>query len=264
MGQAKEVKITEKELTGLLLLLQKYQKEQECYIDEIVKQQKESSFLKTEKQQAEKQISTGKERFVELEKQLEGIKNRQSEKQKQLFEILCFQDSGLKKEYSRTELSKEEIKEHVERIGQKLEQELILLEEKLKKNQKKQAKKQELEEQIPKKERQIEKLVQDIQNIEVILTRQKTEKIARAESIANLSDQLGTEQKEEIEKKIDLLNKQKSSLEEILTKAEQNYREQERKKDKLTITIKTLKEQLDIEKETEGICEEDVMARKMQ
>ncbi len=264
MGQVKEVKITEKELTGLLLLLQKYQKEQECYIDEIVKQQKESSFLKTEKQQAEKQISTGKERFVELEKQLEGIKNRQSEKQKQLFEILCFQDSGLKKEYSRTELSKEEIKEHVERIGQKLEQELILLEEKLKKNQKKQAKKQELEEQIPKKERQIEKLVQDIQNIEVILTRQKTEKIARAESIANLSDQLGTEQKEEIEKKIDLLNKQKSSLEEILTKAEQNYREQERKKDKLTITIKTLKEQLDIEKETEGICEEDVMARKMQ
>lgn len=262
----------EKEIQELLKKLLRMTERFAGYRKRLMEQIKERKTLEEEVQQKEKVLLEIRDQITEWEKQLEGVKNRRNEKLKQLFEIVKhlfelfgLQDSSFGKVYfSGDNVSEEVMQEHVDWMKCKLEEQLILVKEELRKNQEKQQEKQKLEEQILYKEQQIQQSVQSIQEIEVILTKQRTEEKAQAERIRYWAEQVGTEQREEIEQQIQMLEQEKIALEKALEAASVYYNDCKTKKDEYCSVIKTLTEQLEAAGEAGAASEEEVLLRKGQ
>lgn len=253
------------EMPNLLLLMQEYDERLTVCVNEISEQIVNRKRLEAEKQEKENELVECKGLFAELEKQLEGIRNRRSEKAGQLFENLCAQDSQLSEAYPcAADVSEEIIQEIANRMERELEENLVLLVKEMESNQEELLRKKKLEKQIPEKELELQKLIQDIQKTEIILTKKKTESDARAEKICSLLEQLGMEQKEEVEEKIRAMGKHKTAIEDALKKAEQDYANCKTRKERLMAAIETLKSQIDAAGEAGTVCEEDVLARKAQ
>lgn len=218
---------------------------------------------RTDMQQKEKQLLDSQKRLNELEKQSEGTKSRQREIARQLFESLLIYDPGFGERYhSFSKISMEALRENAAAARQELEQRLDLLEEELIKNRANLLRKEELEGQIPQNEKRIQKLSAVIVNAEVKLTRIKTQCIAQAQKIADLSIQLGSEKREEAQEKINGLKKQKSEIDTSLIAAEQTLRDCAAHNNRLQSAVDTLKQQISAAGEAGTQQEEEVLERK--
>lgn len=98
----------------------------------------------------------------------------------------------------------------------------------------------------------------------MILAGKKAEADARTEKINSLLAQLGTEQKEEAEEEIRLLNARRQNLEKAFAQAQQDFNECRTKKERLTAAADTLRGQLSCAGEAGSVKEEDVLARREQ
>lgn len=133
------------------------------------------------------------------------------------------------------------------------------LEAHLSENEKQQRKKQQLEKQIPKKEKQLAELTRHMQDLEVEIAEKKAGCNARADKIAELKTQLGTDHMEEIEGQLKALSKRAKELSNSKDAAEKTYTDSKTKLERLAATVDTLKGQLgdaceaSVEKEGEAL-----------
>lgn len=156
--------------------------------------------------------------------------------------------------------------EEVEKLAvealEELEGQLALLEGKILRNQADLKKKEQLEQSIPQKETLIRKLLDEIKNTELSLTRRMTEKDARTKRINALTEQLGGKTKEDIQETIRSSQSRKAALEEAYKAAEQSHTECRTRNERTAAAIETLKQQLAAAGEAALIGEEEVLARK--
>ena len=156
--------------------------------------------------------------------------------------------------------------EEVEKLAvealEELEGQLALLEGKILRNQADLKKKEQLEQSIPQKETLIRKLLDEIKNTELSLTRRMTEKYARTKRINALTEQLGGKTKEDIQETIRSSQSRKAALEEAYKAAEQSHTECRTRNERTAAAIETLKQQLAAAGEAALIGEEEVLARK--
>lgn len=219
--------------------------------------------LEAEHRQAEQLLSTGSAGIDRLEKELEGIKSLRSEKAGQLFACLCEQDPQLGgTDLQSLEMPEETLRDTASRIAQQLEDQLCTLSEELVQNREKLLAKEHLEQKIPQTENEIKTLVHDMQKAEVFLTRQKAEGDARTREIASLQEQLGTEPKEAVERRIQSLIERVQALETALQTAREQYEVCRDRSGHLTAAVETLKKQIDAAGDAAGQQEEDVLARR--
>lgn len=219
---------------------------------------------KKEKQQKEKELIDSQKRQNELEKQCERIKSRQLEIARQLYENLVMENAKFGEDYrSLTDISMEMLRENAAFAEQKSERDLELLEAEIIKNRANLLRKEELEGQIPRNETQLQKISADILKAEVKLTQIKTECSAQVQKIAKLSDQIGSEKREEAQEKIEQLKKEKSGIDDALKAAEQNYLECMTHNNRLRSAVDTLKQQLAAAGEAAEQSEEEVVLRKL-
>lgn len=132
----------------------------------------------------------------------------------------------------------------------------------LEQNREKHVEKQRLEQKIPETEERIEGLAADMQQAEILLTRQTTESRARAQEIDNLQEQLGAESKEAVEQQIQALTARTGLLEEAFRAAKEQYETCRERKSHLTAAVETLKRQLDAAGDAADMQVEDVLARR--
>lgn len=250
------------------------------------------ALLESQKQETEQMMQLKQEMLLKLEKELEVLKNRREEKKKQLIQNLASLNlkmqqkrltdepekasagmpeetlNGMLQEGATEELldekPEEELAEMAEKLGQKLETRLEQLSEQILGCQEKMRRKQELDKQIPKKQKQLNQLAEEIQRTEVLLERLKTQSQARAEKIANLYQQLGTERKEEAEEKIRTLGTRKKTLEDALKEAQQQYTGWQTKIERLLASVETIKGQLKDAGEAADMQEATVLEEKQQ
>lgn len=219
--------------------------------------------LEAEQKQTEETLSASNAEIVKLEKELEAIKSLKSEKAEQLFSHLCAEESDLDATFSTyTEISVEELRANFSRIVDQLERQLDALLVDLEQTCEKLVQKQTLEQKIPKTEQEIKALVQDIQKIEVSLTKQTTECNVMTKEIESLQEQLGTESKEAVEQHIQVLADHIQDFDKAFQTAKKQYEECNTRRAHLTAAIETLKKQIDTAGEAAELCEEEVLARK--
>lgn len=140
--------------------------------------------------------------------------------------------------------------------------ELLNLETQLSENQKQQLKKQQLEKQIPKKEKQLAELVKRIQDMEVEIAERKAGCKARADKIADLQIQIGTDKKEEVEGQVKALSERVRELSDSKAAAEKTYADSKTKLERLAAAVDTLKEQLKDAWENGEEKEEEALKKK--
>ncbi len=232
-------------------------------LERIGEKRREREHLKGERQRIEEERVTDREEQIQLEKRLEGIWNRRLEKCKQLLETLGMQGVCLE-EIELDGRLEEMIREHAESMERELGKRLICLEQELGENIRKLARKQELEIRIPEKERQKKSVEERLQRIERRLAELGIESRNKEERIERLSKQLGTEQAEEIQEKIDWLLKEKEELEGVLDQKKRYYEQCRTEREKLAAAVRALGEQLGQIEVGEGVLEEEVTARKEQ
>ena len=219
--------------------------------------------LEVEQKQTEETLSASSTEIVKLEKELEAIKSLKSEKAEQLFSHLCVQEPDLGATFSiYTEISIEELRAIFSRIVDQLERQLDALLVDLEQTCEKLVHKQTLEQKIPKTEQEIKALVQDIQKIEVSLTKQITECNGLTKEIESLQEQLGTESKEAVEQHIQALADHMQDLDKAFQTAKKQYEECNTRRAHLTAAVDTLKKQIDTAGEAAELCEEEVLARR--
>ncbi|MDE7205096.1 MAG: AAA family ATPase [Lachnospiraceae bacterium] len=219
--------------------------------------------LEAEHKQTEETLSASSAVIAKLEKELEGIKSLRSEKAEQLFASLCAQEPQLSDTYPQSaEVPAEALRDIASRMAQQLENQLNTLLGELEQNHEKLLTKQRLEQKIPKTEESIKALVQDIQNAEVLLTKQKAEGTAKTNEINSLQEQLGTEPKEAVEQRIQALIERVQALGKAFQEAKKQYEECRNRKGHLTAAVETLKKQLDAAGDAADMQEADVLARR--
>lgn len=219
--------------------------------------------LEVEQKQTEETLSASSTEIVKLEKELEAIKSLKSEKAEQLFSHLCVQEPDLGATFSTyTEISIEELRAIFSRIVDQLERQLDALLVDLEQTCEKLVQKQTLEQKIPKTEQEIKALLQDIQKIEVSLTKQITECNAMTKEIESLQERLGTESKEAVEQHIQVLADHIQDLDKAFQIAKKQYEECNTRRAHLMAAIETLKKQIDTAGEAAELCEEEVLAHR--
>lgn len=251
---------------SLIAEMQKFRETLKKYLDKIIQKIGERDSMSQVMRQKEELLSEKQKRLVELEKQLEAVIAAKREKKEQLLETAGKFSEVLSGE-SLAELSslpQEQLLKLSDEIAHCLEIQIDGLAEERNQNQEKLRKKQKLENQIPGQEQQLQKLVRSIQQSEVILAGKKAEADARTEKINSLLAQLGTEQKEEAEEEIRLLNARRQNLEKAFAQAQQDFNECRTKKERLTAAADTLRGQLSCAGEAGSVKEEDVLARREQ
>ena len=246
-----------------LLEVQGYIEQLGMDLERIGEKRREREHLKGERQRIEEERVMDREEQIQLEKRLEGIWNRRLEKCKQLLETLGMQ-GGCLEEIELDGRLEEMIREHAESMERELGERLICLEQELGENIRKLARKQELEIRIPEKERQKKSVEERLQRIERRLAELGIESRNKEERIERLSKQLGTEQAEEIQEKIDWLLKEKEELEGVLDQKKRYYEQCRTEREKLAAAVRALGEQLGQIEVGEGVLEEEVTARKEQ
>jgi len=247
----------------ILLSLQEHCEILETRRSEIGREIAARKQLEEAKQQKEGELAESQERLHELEKQREGISNRRCEKAGQLYGSLCEAKPGFRENYPQySQVPEATLRELALGMEKELEDRLTALQSELEENRRKFQEKQKLEEQVPELERQIRILEERIQETEVVLTRLKTGCEARKARMEELSGQLGTERREEIQEQICLLTGRRTELEHALKEAEQNFKDCSTRRERLLAAIDTLKNQLAGAGEAGEVREEEVLERK--
>lgn len=226
-------------------------------IAEIKAQIAERTRLKEMEQQKAEQLSNSQNLLHTLEKQAEGIESRRREKNRQLLE--CLNAAAMDTDCAMPEETL--IAAAFDRETE-LKETIAVLTAELQKNHARLLRKQELEQKLPVKEAERKTLTEAIQKSEVIQTKQKTGCDARKEQIQNLSNQLGTESAEALQKNIRILKDRAAMLEASLAAAKQTYTECQTKTERLAAAVETLESQLAAAGEAGLLQEEEVLARK--
>lgn len=260
-GQIKEGEKSKE--NNVLLNLQKVKEDLIKYIQKIVADIEICNNLKVKKQQKEEQLEEQKEGLNQLDKKLEVVTNRKQDKMKLLLDNLCIEmpvkisvemstliKNLIEKYKMKENISEDILKEIALSIVKILQKKQNSLEEELQNNRIKSKEKQELEEQILEKEKNLLKLINDIQEKEIILTGQMAQQSEKIKKINHFLQQLGSEEKEKTQEFINQLEEEKQQLESALKTAEQNFGTCKTKKEGLEAVIKTLELQLIATKET--------------
>lgn len=219
--------------------------------------------FEAEHRQKQEALSAGNAVIAQLEKELEGIKSLRSEKAGQLYTNLCTQepqagDTALQA----SEIAPDVLRDTASRVTRQLEEQLNKLLGELEQNRERLLTKERIEQKMPRTEQDIKTLVQNIQKAEVFLTRQTAESGARTKEIDRLQEQLGTEPKEAVERRIQALTERTQMLEKAFQAAKEQYEECKNRRGHLTAAVETLKKQIDAAGDAAQLQEEDVLARR--
>ena len=131
--------------------------------------------MKTDILETEEALNNMKTTVNELEKQLEGVKSRRAEKAEQLRDSISILYFPEEKTLSFDTDEESTVLESAVRAEEKLREKLTVVETELQRNQTELLRRQKLQEEIPEREAQIRKCDEEIQKMELLLTRKITE-----------------------------------------------------------------------------------------
>ncbi len=138
------------------------------------------------------------------------------------------------------------------------------LEAQLKENDGQQLIKRRLEQELPKKERKMEELTSQIQEMEVDIARKKEGQKADLNKIADLAKQIGTDNKEEVESRISALSKRAKTLTDEKEAAQKAYLDSKARLERLCAAVETLQSQLKDAPESGAEKEEEARLQKQE
>lgn len=239
-------------------------KEQECFLAGEVNRQKNMEKERQERVECRNQCT---KEVQELGKKLEGIRGRLTEKKESLYRTLrsyrLIPQQGSADVFT-ADLTEDTLHDMAFSMEEELSRRLHALEADMEQNQKNLQRKAELEQEISEKHRQQQQLAEALRETELSITR-NTEKLnARKERIEELTQNLKSQQKEEVMEKIRFLKKQREELEYALESAETELKDCQRTYERLAATVETLKNQIAEEENTMPLSESEILSRKKQ
>lgn len=225
----------------------------------------EQKSLSKQRQTSEQQRNQREQELSLLKTELGTIQGRRGQMAETLFQTLLAYDPSLQDRHvSAASVPEEEWEKMADNVGAMLQQRFHSLEQELGRNQKDLKEKELLKGEIPKRERKLEELGQQLSQAERSIAAMEANIRGRAEKIAELAGKLKGRSKEEAEREISEKKAKKERIEQELKRAEDIYEQRKKGTDQLSGEIKALERQI-ANAESGGIFkEEETAARKEQ